>query len=81
MIYTLSEEAAHPTVNQHLSQLSVDIQLNGLITMPHSEFPWLPQNFKFSIIRVLIYESLSETIVCNLFFFVAHTSLDTMFTS
>ena len=28
---TLSEETAHPTVYHHLSQLSVDIQLNGLI--------------------------------------------------
>ncbi len=28
---TLSEEIAHPTVYHHLSQLSVDIQLNGLI--------------------------------------------------
>ncbi len=29
--HTLSEEIAHPTIYQHLSQLSVDIQLNGLI--------------------------------------------------
>ncbi len=28
---TLSEKIAHPTVYHHLSQLSVDIQLNGLI--------------------------------------------------
>ncbi len=28
---TLSEEIAHPTVYHHLSELSVDIQLNGLI--------------------------------------------------
>ncbi len=28
---TLSEEIAHPTVYHHLSQLSVDIHLNGLI--------------------------------------------------
>ncbi len=28
---TLSEEIAHPTVYDHLSQLSVDIQLSGLI--------------------------------------------------
>ncbi len=28
---TLSEKIAHPTVYNHLSQLSVDIQLNGLI--------------------------------------------------
>ena len=28
---TLSEEIAHPTVYHHLSQLSVNIQLNGLI--------------------------------------------------
>ncbi len=28
---TLSEESAHPTVYNHLSQLSVDIQLSGLI--------------------------------------------------
>ena len=27
----LSEEIAHPTVYHHLSQLSVDIQLSGLI--------------------------------------------------
>ncbi len=27
----LSEETAHPTVYHHLSQLSVDIQLSGLI--------------------------------------------------
>ncbi len=30
-LYTLSEKIAHPTVYHHLSQLSVDIQLNGLI--------------------------------------------------
>ncbi len=29
--YTLSEETAHPTVYHHLSQLSVDIQLRGVI--------------------------------------------------
>ena len=28
---TLSEETAHPTVYHHLSQLSVDVQLNALI--------------------------------------------------
>ncbi len=28
---TLSEEIAHPTVYHHLSQLSVNVQLNGLI--------------------------------------------------
>ena len=28
---TLSEKIAHPTAYHHLSQLSVDIQLNGLI--------------------------------------------------
>ncbi len=28
---TLSEEIPHPTVYHHLSQLSVDMQLNGLI--------------------------------------------------
>ncbi len=28
---TLLEEIAHPTVYHHLSQLSVDMQLNGLI--------------------------------------------------
>ena len=28
---TLSEKIAHPTVYHHLGQLSVDIQLNGLI--------------------------------------------------
>ncbi len=30
-LYTLSEKIAHPTVYHHLSQLSVDIQLNGMI--------------------------------------------------
>ena len=29
--HTLSEETAHPTVYHHLSQLSFDIQWNGLI--------------------------------------------------
>ncbi len=28
---TLSEKIAHPTVYHHFSQLSVDIQLNGLV--------------------------------------------------
>ncbi len=31
LITTLSEEIAHSTVYHHLSQLSVDIQLSGLI--------------------------------------------------
>ena len=31
LIHSLSEEIAHLTVHHHLSQLSVDIQLNGLI--------------------------------------------------
>ena len=29
MTYALSEEKAHPTIDLHLCQLSVDIQLNG----------------------------------------------------
>ncbi len=29
--YTISEEIAHPAVYHHLSQVSVDIQLNELI--------------------------------------------------
>ena len=42
--HALSEEIAHPTVYHHLSQLSVDIQLNGLIKCREDSGVPLTQN-------------------------------------